>query len=597
MRKISYHELRQMWFDFYQSHAHKIIPSASLVPENDGSVLFTTAGMQPLVPFLLGEKHPAGKRLCDIQKCVRTGDIDEVGDGSHLTFFEMMGNWSLGDYFKEEKVAWSYDFLTNPKYLGLDKDRIAVTAFEGDEVAPRDTEVAKYWQAIGIPENRIWFLPKSENWWQLATGTGPCGPDSEMFYDTGKAPCSPECNPSCDCGKYVEIGNDVYMQYVIHEKGGKAMPAKQRNVDTGMGLERLLCFINGYKNVYESEAFAPAIKIVEENCPYKYSDINNKSYRVLVEHTRTATMILSDGVLPSPNGQGYVLRRLIRRAVRMANGLGCSRDVYIKLIQFYRDFFKGIYQIDESVTKNFLDEVDKFSKTIELGKREFQKIFSELRSKNVFKVHDNKFPGDKAFMLYETYGYPIELTQELAAEQGFSVDMEGFEVAKNKHSELSHTASAGMFKGGLADTSDETAHLHTATHLLLAGLKKLLGSSVHQKGSNITPERLRFDFNCDHKLLPEEITFLEKFVNDAIQRKIPVTMQEMSLKEAQAIGAEGSFANKYGEMVKVYTIGDVSKEICGGPHAQNTADLISFKIVKEESSSAGVRRIKAVIKK
>ncbi len=588
MRKISYHELRKMWFDFYQAHDHKVIPSASLVPENDGSVLFTTAGMQPLVPFLLGEKHPAGKRLCDIQKCVRTGDIDEVGDSSHLTFFEMMGNWSLGDYFKKEKVAWSYDFLTNPKYLGLEKERIGVTAFEGDEVAPRDNEVAEYWQQVGIPASRIWFLPKSENWWQLASGTGPCGPDSEMFYDTGKQPCSSNCNPSCSCGKYVEIGNDVYMQYVIYEKDGKAMPAKQRNVDTGMGLERLLCFVNGYKTVYDSELFAPAIKIVGEDCGLAYED-NLKAFRVLVEHTRAATMILSDGVVPSPNGQGYVLRRLIRRAVRMANQLGCTRDVYVRLIQFYRDFFKGIYEIDDNVTKTYLDEVDKFSKTLEQGIREFNKILPFLKEKIL--------SGKTAFRLYETFGFPIELTQELAAEHGLTINMEEFEVAKNKHSELSHTASAGTFKGGLADTSEETAYLHTATHLLLAGLKKLLGKEVRQKGSNITPERLRFDFNCDHKLTPDEISFLEKFVNEAIQCKIPVTMQEMSLKEAQALGAEGSFANKYGERVKVYTMGDVSCEICGGPHAQNTGDLVSFKIVKEESSSAGVRRIKAVIKK
>lgn len=588
MRKISYHELRKMWFDFYQAHEHKIIPSASLVPENDGSVLFTTAGMQPLVPFLLGEKHPAGKRLCDIQKCVRTGDIDEVGDGSHLTFFEMMGNWSLGDYFKKEKVAWSYDFLTNPKYLGLAKNRIGVTAFEGDEVAPRDTEVAEYWKQVGIPENRIWFLPKSENWWQLASGTGPCGPDSEMFYDTGKEPCSPNCNPSCSCGKYVEIGNDVYMQYVIYEKDGKAMPAKQRNVDTGMGLERLLCFVNGYQTVYDSELFAPAIKIVGEDCGLKYEE-NLKQFRVLVEHTRAATMILSDGIVPAPTGQGYVLRRLIRRAVRMANQLGCTRDVYVRLIQFYRDFFKEIYEINDNVTKIYLDEVDKFSKTIEQGIREFNKILPYLK--------DKVLSGKTAFRLYETFGFPIELTQELAAEHDLTINMEEFEIAKNKHSELSHTASAGTFKGGLADTSEETAFLHTATHLLLAGLKKLLGKDVRQKGSNITPERLRFDFNCDHKLTPEEISFLDKFVNDAIQRKLPVTMKEMSLQEAQTLGAEGSFANKYGERVKVYTIGDVSMEICGGPHAQNTADLVSFKIVKEESSSAGVRRIKAVIKK
>lgn len=588
MRKITYHELRQMWFDFYQAHQHQIIPSASLVPENDGSVLFTTAGMHPLVPFLLGEKHPAGKRLCDIQKCVRTGDIDEVGDGSHLTFFEMMGNWSLGDYFKKEKVAWSYEFLTSPKYLGLDKDRLAVTAFEGDEVAPRDTEVAEYWMQVGIPKGRIYFLPKSENWWQLPTGTGPCGPDSEMFYDTGKAPCSPKCNPSCDCGKYVEIGNDVYMQYVIYEKDGKAVPAKQRNVDTGMGLERLLCFVNGHQTVYDSELFAPAIQIVADDCGKPY-DKNLKPFRVLVEHTRAATMILSDGVLPAPTGQGYVLRRLIRRAVRMANQLGCSRNVYEKLIKFYQDFFQGIYRIDDAVIKNYLDEVDKFSKTIEQGIREFNKILPYLK--------DQQFSGKTAFRLYETFGFPIELTQELATEHGLTVNMEEFEVAKNKHSELSHTASAGTFKGGLADTSAETAYLHTATHLLLAGLKKLLGQDVVQKGSNITPERLRFDFNCDHKLTADEIAFLEKFVNDAIQRKIPVVCKEMPLAEARALGAEGSFANKYGEIVKVYMMGDVSTEICGGPHATNTGDLMSFKIVKEESSSAGIRRIKAVIKK
>ena len=588
MRKITYHELRKMWFDFYQSHNHKIIPSWSLVPENDGSVLFTTAGMQPLVPFLLGEKHPAGNRLCDIQKCVRTGDIDEVGDNSHLTFFEMMGNWSLGDYFKKEKVAWSYEFLTNPKYLGLDKDRIAVTAFAGDNVAPRDTEVAQYWMQVGIPENRIFFLPKSENWWQLATGTGPCGPDSEMFYDTGKEPCSAACNPSCDCGKYVEIGNDVYMQYVIHQKDGEAEPAKQRNVDTGMGLERLLCFVNGYQTVYDSELFAPAIQIVGEDCGKEYKE-NLKAFRVLVEHTRAATIILSDGVLPSATGQGYVLRRLIRRAVRMANQLGCTRNVFERLIQFYRDFFDGIYEIDANVTKNYLEEVDKFSKTIEQGIREFNKILPYLK--------DKQFSGKTAFRLYETYGFPIELTQELAAENGLTINMEEFEAAKTKHSELSHTASAGTFKGGLADTSEETAYLHTATHLLLAGLKKLLGKDVMQKGSNITPERLRFDFNCDHKLTSEEIAFLEKFVNDAINQKIDVTVKEMSLNEARELGAEGSFANKYGERVKVYSIGNVSIEICGGPHAKNTADLVSFKIIKEESSSAGVRRIKAVIKK
>ncbi len=587
MKKLSYRELREMWLSFYKENGHAVVPSASLVPENDGSVLFTTAGMHPLVPFLLGEKHPAGKRICNIQRCVRTGDIEEVGDSSHLTFFEMMGNWSLGDYFKKEKVAWSYEFLISPKYLGLPEDKIAVTAFEGDNIAPRDNEVAKLWEEIGIPKERIFFLPKSENWWQLPSGTGPCGPDSEMFFDTGKEACSKNCNPSCSCGKYVEIGNDVYMQYIIDNPGDKARLAPQKNVDTGMGLERLLCFVNGHKSVYDSEIFAPAIKIICESSGRDYAD-NQKEFRIIAEHTRTATMMLADGVVPSPTGQGYVLRRLMRRAVRMANKINCKVDVYKKLIEFYTEFFKGIYEINSNVTVLFCNEVDKFSKTIEQGIKEFNKVVSFTRN--------GLLSGRIAFKLYETYGFPIELTTELANEQGINIDMPEFEKAKQKHAELSHTASAGAFKGGLADIGEETAKLHTATHLMLAGLKKIIGNDVMQKGSNITPERLRFDFNCDHKLTAEEIIALENFVNDAINKKIDITIEEMTLQQAKDKGAEGAFANKYGDIVKVYSVGNVSCEICGGPHAKNTGDLGSFKILKEESSSAGVRRIKAIVK-
>jgi alanyl-tRNA synthetase len=587
MKKISYMKLREMWFEFYAAHKHAIIPSASVVPENDGSVLFTTAGMHPLVPFLLGEEHPSGKRLCNIQKCIRTGDIDEVGDASHLTFFEMMGNWSLGDYFKKEKVAWSYEFLTSPKYLGIPKELISVTCFEGDNVAPRDAECAKYWEEIGIPKERIYFLPKSENWWQLPSGTGPCGPDSEMFMDTGKVPCGAKCNPSCDCGKYIEIGNDVYMQYVIKKAGDKAELAPQKNVDTGMGLERLLCLINGHKNVYDSEIFAPAIDIAAKCSGKNYLEFQ-REFRVLAEHLRAATIIIGDGVVPAPTGQGYVLRRLIRRAVRTANKIGCEDNVYEKLIEFYCKFFDGIYNLDRTkITKVFIGEYKKFAKTLEQGLREFEKVTRYIKN--------GELSGKTAFRLYETYGFPIELVIECAKEKNLTVNMEEYEKAKQKHSEDSHTASVGTFKGGMADTGENTARLHTATHLLLAGLKTLLGRQTEQKGSNITPERLRFDFDCDHKLDEKEIKFLEDFVNSAIKKKIPVVCKEMTVAEAKKDGAEGIFSHKYGDTVKAYKIGDISYEICGGPHAQNTGALVSFQIIKEESSSAGVRRIKAII--
>ena len=574
MKKLNYHELREMWLGFYRDRGHAIVPSASLVPENDGSVLFTTAGMHPLVPYLLGEKNPAGKRLANIQKCVRTKDIESVGDASHCTFFEMMGNWSLGDYFKKEKIAWSFEFITSPKYLNVDKDLISVTCFEGDSVAPRDEESAKYWESVGIPKERIWFLPKSENWWGLDTG-GPCGPCSEMFLDTGKNKCGDGCNPSCACGKYIEVGNDVYMEYVSN--GGKITVASQRNVDTGMGLERMLLMCNGLKSVYETEIFAPVIKIIGKN---------SESSRVIAEHMRAATFIISDGVVPSNGGAGYVLRRLIRRAVRMAKKIGFSN--YEAILDSYLGLYGKYYNLDKAyILKTITEEVAKFEKTLQQGIKEFEKVARFAQS--------NTISGKTAFRLYETYGFPIELTQELAKEAGFEINMQEYDEAKEKHATLSATASAGAFKGGLSDTTDATAHLHTATHLLLAVLREIYGEGVMQKGSNITPERLRFDFNIDHKLETAEIAEVEKRVNAHIKKNLKVSVQEMSVEEAKKKGAVGTFSDRYGDSVKVYSIGGASCEICGGPHAQSTNELGTFKIVKEESVSAGIRRIKATL--
>jgi alanyl-tRNA synthetase len=590
MKKLNYHEIRKMWLDFYRERQHAVIPSAPIVPENDGSVLFTTAGMHPLVPYLLGERHPAGTRLANVQKCLRTNDIESVGDMGHLTFFEMMGNWSLGDYFKKEKIAWSYEFLTSPKYLDIPKDLISVSCWVGNDTAPRDTVSAQLWEEIGIPRERIFFL--SENWWGLDSG-GPCGPCSEMFMDTGKPSCGVDCNPSCDCGRYLEVGNDVYMEYV--STGGKIELAKQKNVDTGMGLERLLCMCNGFKSVYESELFAPVIEKIALACGKKYNPTDEfaTAFRIVAEHTRAATVIISDSVMPTNTGAGYVLRRLIRRAVRMANRLGVVdlNATFGDAINWYIDML-GVYYLNlieqrEHIIKAFCDEVAKFEKTLLNGLREFEKIVSYLKTAEL--------SGKTAFRLYDTYGFPLEVTQELAAEKGLTINMTEYDDAKEKHAVASGAGATGVFKGGLADTGTNTAHLHTATHLLLATLKQIYGDSVVQKGSNITPERLRFDFNVDHKLEPAEIAEIEKRINAVIAQKLPVTMKEMSIAEAKAMNATGTFADKYGDIVKVYSIGDYSSEICGGPHAANTAELGVFKIAKEESVSAGIRRIKATL--
>lgn len=608
MKKFTANELRKLYFEFFKDHGHQLIPSASLIPENDPSVLFTTAGMHPLVPYLNGEKHPKGTRLVDVQKCVRTGDIDEVGDFSHLTFFEMLGNWSLGDYFKEDMIRWSYEFLTSEKYLAIPKEKLAVTVFAGNELAPRDEESAKIWKECGMHDDQIFYL--KDNWWILGSGLGPCGPDSEMFVDTGKPKCCPECNPSCSCGKYLEIWNDVFMQFKVEKAGEPAKPLSRKNVDTGMGLERTLCILNGVGSVYETEVFQPAIKQIEtlSNKQYNHSgDENTKSFRVIADHIRSATAILGDerGISPSNTGAGYVLRRLIRKAIRHSMRLNLPTHSLGKVASVYCEQFKDIYPELKRNESHIIDELnleeDKFLKTIDLGLKEFDKVVSGIEKFIAFSVQNNKpipqkiINGKAAFRLYDTFGFPIELTQEIAKEKGYEVDIEGFNKCYQEHQELARTTSAGSFKGGLADHSKQSARLHTATHLLQAGLRKLVKDDIHQKGSNITPERLRFDFNCDHKLTDEEKQKVEDFVNEAIKRDIPVVCEEMTLEKARESGAFGIFENKYGDLVKVYTIGDVSKEICGGPHASSTGELKGFKIIKEEASSSGVRRIKAVI--
>lgn len=593
MKKLTAQQLRDMYRNFFVSKGHKIIPSASLIPENDPSVLFTTAGMHPLVPYLLGEKHPAGTRLTDVQKCVRTGDIDEVGDLSHLTFFEMLGNWSLGDYFNEEAITWSYEFLTGKDYLDIPVENLAVTVFAGDDDAPRDISSFETWKKCGIPEEKIFFLPKKNNWW-IAGKTGPCGPDTEMFIDRGQEKCSEHCDPSCDCGKYLEIWNNVFMQYYKHEDGSYTK-LKQKNVDTGMGLERTLCILNGVQSVYDIELFDTAKAKIEELTGKKYGENEEvtKAYRIILDHVRTSTFLIGDtrGIAPSNVDQGYVLRRLIRRAVRFGRQIGLPTGSLSEIAKCYIEKYKLSYPELNDNAERIIDELnkeeEKFSKTLADGLKEFNKVISHIQG--------NVFPGKTAFRLYDTFGFPLEITAELAREKGFTVDEEGYKAADEAHREKSSVGSEQKFKGGLADTSEATARLHTATHLMQAALKKVLGPSVSQKGSNITVERLRFDFNFDRPMTKEEIAEVEKLVNEAIRADVPVTMEEMTVEEAKRSGAVGVFDSKYGDKVKVYTMGEYSKEICGGPHAHHTGELGKFRIVKEQSSSAGVRRIKAVL--
>ena len=579
-------EIRNKYLNFFKNHGHSVIPSAPLIPENDPSVLFTTAGMQPLVPYLLGEKHPEGKRLTDYQKCVRTNDIEEVGDNRHLTYFEMLGNWSLGDYFKEEAVSMSFEFLT--KELGIPVDKISVTCFAGDEDAPRDEVTAECWRKAGIPDERIYFYGKDDNWW-IAGEEGPCGPDTEMFYDTGKEPCSKDCQPSCDCGKYVEIWNNVFMEY-YKSKDGTYSKLKQQNVDTGMGLERITFLLQGKTTPFDTEIFEPIMEKLESL--QKIDDI--KSRRIIAEHLRSSMMIISDGGRPSNIDRGYILRRLIRRMTRHLNKLQISLDELGCLIDLDIEILKEMYpDLDknkEIIKQVILEEKDKFVKTLSHGEREFEKAIQKLKQENKDIVD-----GQTIFKLYETYGFPPEITADLAEEQGFKIDMTEFDKLFKEHQDKSRIGSEQKFKGGLADQNEQTIKYHTATHLLHKALQIVLGEHAKQKGSNITTERLRFDFSHPEKMTKEQLKEVEDIVNEQIKRDLPVTCEEMTVEEAKNSGATGLFENKYGDKVKVYTIGDFSKEICGGPHVKHTGELGKFKILKEESSSAGVRRIKAIL--
>lgn len=581
-------ELREAYVNFFVERGHTFIRSASLIPENDPTVLFTTAGMHPLVPYLLGEKHPGGKRLVDFQKCIRTGDIDEVGDASHLTFFEMLGNWSLGDYFKKESIKFSFDLLQD--VLKISKDQLAVTAFEGEEGIPKDTETAEYWKEQGMRDDQIFFYGRKDNWWGPAGQTGPCGPDTEIFFDNGQPKCGPDCGPSCKCGKYVEIWNNVFMQY-FKDKDGNFSPLEQKNVDTGMGLERVLCVVNGLQTVYDTSLFTGIIGKLEELSGKKYSD-DMRSFRIVADHLRASTFLLGDGVVPSKMGQGYILRRLIRRASRYMSNLGIEginmQKVSEVIVKEYSAAYPELEKNKDSIYAQITAEEEKFHKTLRKGLRRFDEMISE-------NGDSKELNGEAVFRLYDTFGFPVELTQELASEKGYTVNVEDFDSRFKEHQEKSRAGSEQVFKGGLADASDQTTKLHTATHLLNAALKKIVDPNIQQKGSNITAERLRFDFNLDRKLTPEELKDIEDYVNEIIKADIPVVCEEIPYEEAKERNAVGVFQDKYGEVVKVYSIGDVSIELCGGPHVNSTGDIGSFKIKKEESSAAGVRRIKAVV--
>lgn len=581
-------EIRNKYLNFFKNHGHSVIPSASLIPENDPSVLFNTAGMQPLVPYLLGEKHPLGTRLTDYQKCVRTNDIDEVGDNRHLTYFEMLGNWSLGDYFKEESIQMSFDFLT--KELQIPVEKLSVTVFAGDKDCPRDEVAAECWKKAGILDGHIYYYGKDDNWW-IAGEDGPCGPDTEMFYDTGKPACGPDCQPSCDCGKYVEIWNNVFMEY-FKGKDGKYTKLAQKNVDTGLGLERMAMLLQGKETPFDTELFKP---VMDKLLELEKMDII-ESRRIVAEHLRSSMMIISDGGRPSNVDRGYVLRRLIRRTVRHMNKLQINLDEISTLIDINVENLKEMYpELDanrETIKSVIIEEKNKFIKTLAHGEKEFQKEMNKTKEQGKSMID-----GQVVFKLYDTYGFPPEVTKELAKENEMTVDMKKFDELFKAHQEKSRIGSEQKFKGGLAEQNDITIAYHTATHLLNAALKIVLGPDTHQRGSNITVDRMRFDFNCDHKMTDEEKQKTEDLVNQWIKEGLPVTVEEMKKEKAVKSGAECMFIEKYPDIVTVYSIGNVSKELCGGPHVKNTSELGTFKIKKEEASSAGVRRIKAILVK
>ena len=588
-------ELRKLYIDYFKTHDHKEIYSSSLIPDNDPSVLFTTAGMHPLVPYLLGEEHPLGKRLVDFQKCVRTGDIDEVGDSCHLTFFEMLGNWSLNDYFKKESLTMSHKFLT--EVLNIPQEKISVSVFAGDDLVPRDELTYSIWKDLGYPDERIFFYSKKENWWGPVGNSGPCGPDSEIFYDTGKESCNENCGPSCNCGKYIEIWNNVFMEY-NKKLDGTYEKMNIHNVDTGLGFERVLAIINNQETVYDTELFKPIINRLSELSNISYDTANQEevfAYRVIADHIRTATFILGDdkAVTPSNVDQGYILRRIIRRIMRYLRKLGINETGIMNelakvVVDNYFEIYPELKRNEEFIYNQLSKEETTFNRTIDKGMKVAEKEMSKLQKGSIID-------GETVFHLYDTYGFPLEFTLELAKEKGFEIDEEGFKTKFKEHQEKSRIGAEKKFKGGLADSSVDTAKLHTATHLLNGALRKVLGGSVYQKGSNITSERLRFDFTFDRKMTNEELEEVTQIVNEAIKKDIPVICEEMDIEEAKNSDAIGVFGDRYGEKVKVYTIGEYSKEICGGPHANSTGELKNFKIVKEESSSAGVRRIKAVI--
>lgn len=579
-------DIRNKYLKFFEKHGHTIIPSAPVIPENDPSVLFTTAGMHPLVPYLLGEKHPAGNRLTDYQKCIRTVDIDEVGDNRHLTYFEMLGNWSLGDYFKEESIAMSYEFLT--KELQIPAEKLSVTCFAGDDDAPRDTISYECWKKAGIPDERIYFFGKDDNWW-IAGEEGPCGPDTEMFYDTGKPACSENCNPSCGCGKYVEIWNNVFMEY-FKSKDGKYTKLAQKNVDTGLGLERMTMLLQGKQTPFEIELFAPVME--------KLAELQNQDFiqsrRIVAEHLRSSMMIINDGGRPSNVERGYILRRLLRRMTRHLNKLQINLEKLPELIdvsiEALQEMYPELLKNQQNIKNVMIEEKDKFMKTLAKGEKEFEKIVTKLKAEGKYKLDTQT-----VFNLYETYGFPPEMTLELAEENEMQVEMTDFDKLFQEHQAKSRMGSEAKFKGGLASNGEEETKYHTATHLLNAALKVVLGEHVHQKGSNITAERMRFDFSHPAKMTPEEKEQVEDLVNNWIAEELEVTAEEMPKEEALQSGAECMFIEKYPDRVTVYSIGEISKELCGGPHVKNTKQLGHFKIQKEEASSSGVRRIKAIL--
>ncbi len=592
--------LMRKWREFWTSKDHKEIKGASLIP-SDNTVLFTTAGMQPLIPYLLGKAHPLGKRLFDIQPCLRTNDIDEVGDNRHHTMFFMLGNWSIGDYFKREAISWSYEYLTDKKWLGIDPSRLAVTVFEGDSVVPRDNVSAELWEKCGIPRERIYFCPREDNWWEIGGGVGPCGPDTEIFYDTGKPACSSTCGPQCDCGKWVEIWNNVFMEFNVPTANASLEKLPQQNVDTGMGLERIEAVLNGYDSTFRNECFKKPIEILEmlSNKKFDFDNEYGKYFCIISDHIRASVFLLGDiqPTTPGNVGQGYILRRLIRRAVNCARKLGFEPKELVKVadkyIKYYKEDFENFEKQESFILDEISKEIEKFAKAIEGGIREFNRITESMNS-------GDTIDGKTAFHLFDTFGFPLDLTVDLASERGIKVDKDGYNLAFSEHQQKSRDNSGAMFKGGVAEAHSEEEEkvlrrLHSATHLMLEALRRVVGDTVEQRGSNITPERLRYDFTCDHKLSTEELRAVEDMVNEQIKRGLPITCEEMTVDEAHESGAIGIFDSKYGDKVKVYTMGDFSKEICGGPHAEHTGELGHFRIIKEESSSSGVRRIKAVL--